>query len=109
MDLIGDSHYNETLRMWSRSIEYSWRACVRAGLHIPQNLSFGEMPQKMALSRPEGHCMPVFYELLVKKPERWLRRIFEYIGLPFNPDVLRHQDFVGQRIRVSKYWTNDNA
>ena len=102
MDFIGDSHYNESLRLWSRSMEYFWRACVRAGLHIPQNLSIGEVSQRVAQYRSQGHCMPVFYELLMKKPERWLRHIIEYIGLPFNPDVLRHQDFVGQRISVSK-------
>lgn len=83
-------------------MEYQWRACVRAGLHIPRNFSSIVNSAAEKIQVRQGHCMPVFYELLVKKPERWLRLVFEYIGLKFNPDVLHHQDFVGQRILVSK-------
>lgn len=54
----------------------------------------------------KGHCMPVFYELLVRDPELWLRRIYSFIDIPFNKDTLHHQDFVAGRVRLSKYFVS---
>ena len=55
----------------------------------------------------EGRCLPIFYEMLVQDPERWMRYVFEFLELPFLPDVLHHQEFVGTDgpagIRLSKY------
>ena len=55
----------------------------------------------------EGRCLPIFCEMLVQDPERWMRYVFEFLELPFLPDVLHHQEFVGRDgpagIRLSKY------
>ena len=39
-------------------------------------------------------CLPVYYERLVLDTERTVRRVLQFLGLPWTDAVLRHQDFV---------------
>jgi protein-tyrosine sulfotransferase len=44
----------------------------------------------------------VYYEQLVLHPEKEMRRILEYLGLPWNENVLKHEELIGKQISVSK-------
>lgn len=52
----------------------------------------------------EAHCMPVHYELLVKAPEYWMRRVFRFLNIPFDSRVLDYRQQIGHTggIRVSR-------
>ncbi|KAI6235724.1 Protein-tyrosine sulfotransferase [Aphelenchoides besseyi] len=47
-------------------------------------------------------CLMVFYEQLVLHPESEMRRILNYLGLPWNEQVLKHEELIGKQISVSK-------
>jgi len=40
------------------------------------------------LRRPEPQHFHVRYEALVKDPESWMRRIYDYVGVPFEKDTI---------------------
>ena len=78
IEIIPDVQYNLTMAAWSQSVERDLRICIRLGLYDPTKKD------------AEVHCMLVFYEPLVLYQERWLRHIFAFLGIAFNPDVLHH-------------------
>ncbi|CAG0914572.1 unnamed protein product [Notodromas monacha] len=41
-------------------------------------------------------CLPVFYEQLVLHPKPQLRRILEFLDLPWNENVLHHEKMIGK-------------
>ena len=51
-----------------------------------------------------ARCMPVHYELLVKKPEYWMKRVFRFLQIPFDSGVLNYREQIGKPggIRVSR-------
>ena len=97
---ILNASFDREMRYWSAFVEGKWRRCVQLGLHLylAPGAFRGSQHQKDRAS-----CMPVYYELLVQEPERWMRRVYEFIGLPFNSDVLRHEVFIRNRTRLSQY------
>jgi protein-tyrosine sulfotransferase len=48
------------------------------------------------------HCLPVYYEQLTLHPELWMKRILEFLELPWNDTVLHHEDYIGKEISLSK-------
>ncbi|WKY00373.1 hypothetical protein Q1695_014880 [Nippostrongylus brasiliensis] len=46
-------------------------------------------------------CLKVYYEQLVLHPEPQLRRILEFLNLPWNSSVLHHEQFIGKAISLS--------
>ena len=88
-------------------MEAKWRACVQLGLYASarrgkEKTHVGSAAEGASALTTTPRCMPVHYELLVQEPEKWMRRVYNYIGLPFNPDVLHHQNFIKKRIRLSR-------
>lgn len=47
-------------------------------------------------------CLMVYYEQLVLHPEKEMRRILEYLRLPWDESVLKHEELIGKQISVSK-------
>lgn len=50
---------------------------------------------------PEGSCLPVRYEQLVLHPEEEMRKLLSFLGLPWDPAVLHHEDLIGKAGGVS--------
>lgn len=49
-------------------------------------------------------CLAVFYEKLVQNPREWMAKILDFVGVPWNENVLHHSEFVGNGgIHLSKY------
>ena len=47
-------------------------------------------------------CHMIKYEELVNTPERTLRALVKFLGLEWHKDLLRHEQFVGERIKTSE-------
>lgn len=47
-------------------------------------------------------CLKVYYEQLVLHPEPQMRRILDFLGLPWNDSVLHHEQYIGNEISLSK-------
>lgn len=73
--------YRDCLTKWSRSIESMYGQC-----------------QQVAL---QGGCLPLRYEQLVLHPEEEMRKLLHFLGLPWDPAVLHHQDLIGKAGGVS--------
>ncbi|XP_015790257.1 protein-tyrosine sulfotransferase 1 [Tetranychus urticae] len=41
-----------------------------------------------------SYCLPVYYEQMVLKPELWLRKILEFLDVPWNDSVLNHEKLI---------------
>ncbi|XP_074642463.1 protein-tyrosine sulfotransferase 1-like [Tubulanus polymorphus] len=67
--------YRESLKKWSEAVEQMYYQCLRVG---------------------SARCMPVYYEQLVLHPEEWMRKIMEFLAIPWHDSVLNHQDYVGK-------------
>jgi cobalamin biosynthesis protein CobD/CbiB len=46
--------------------------------------------------------MPVYYEQLALHPREWMTKIVTFLDLPWNDTVLHHQDFIGDKISLSR-------
>ena len=53
----------------------------------------------------KARCMPVFYELFAIDPEKWMRRVFRFLEIPFHPGILNYSKLIGKPggIILSKY------
>ena len=107
--VVVNETFDKEMSNWNTHVEAKWRACVNLGLYNFASARRGkeeaheDSAAKGSLtSTTIPRCMPVFYELLVQEPEKWMRLVYDYIGLPFNPDVLHHQNFIKKRIRLSR-------
>ena len=73
--------YRGALKDWNRAIESMYNECQKAG---------------------EDTCLPVHYEQLVLHPESQMRRISEFLDLPWDENVLHHEKMVGGEVSLSK-------
>lgn len=48
-----------------------------------------------------GHCLRVPYEQLVLHPRLWMRRVLEFLELPWNETVLHHEQAINKPGGVS--------
>ncbi|XP_038059083.1 protein-tyrosine sulfotransferase 1-like [Patiria miniata] len=67
--------YRECLTKWSRTIEGMYNQCLQEGPEV---------------------CLPVYYEQLVLHSEDWMRKILEFLDLPWDDVVLHHESAVGK-------------
>ena len=83
---------------WNAGVKLAWENCVRLGVWRE-----GSHTRKSGLKK--GLCFPLYYELLLKNPEFWMRQLFKFLELPFDERVLRHHEFVNgsQIVRLSSY------
>ena len=72
--------YRGALRDWNKAIESMYSECKRAG----------------------DACLAVHYEQLVLHPEPQMRRILQFLEVPWDGNVLQHEKMVGNQISLSK-------
>lgn len=48
-------------------------------------------------------CLMVFYEKLVADPHEWMRRILEFLQIPWHDNVLHHHELINSEVSLSKY------
>ncbi|KFM77365.1 Protein-tyrosine sulfotransferase, partial [Stegodyphus mimosarum] len=77
MDL---NDYRQCLRRWSAAVHAMYSQCHLLGPRI---------------------CLPVHYEHLVLHPETSMRKILDFLDLPWNASVLHHELLVGKPGGVS--------
>lgn len=44
----------------------------------------------------------VYYEQLVLHPEKEMRKLLEFLNIPWNSSVLHHESLIGKDISLSK-------
>ena len=47
-------------------------------------------------------CLPVYYEKLVLKPGDEMKKILKFLDIPWDPAVLSHEKYIGEKISISK-------
>lgn len=72
--------YRGALRDWNKAMESMYGECKRAA----------------------EACLSVYYEQLVLHPESQMRRILQFLEVPWDGNVLRHEQMVGNEISLSK-------
>jgi protein-tyrosine sulfotransferase len=81
--ITGFNHnsYSDCFKRWNSIIENMFSQCVDMG---------------------KDTCLPVYYEQLVLHPEKELRNIFQFLKIQWNDAVLKHEEFIGNEISLSK-------
>lgn len=69
------SNFRQCMTKWNAAIETMYNQCLEVG---------------------ENKCLPVFYEKLVLQPSAYVRKILDFLEVPFNESVLHHQDFINK-------------
>ncbi|KAJ8312093.1 hypothetical protein KUTeg_009466 [Tegillarca granosa] len=69
------TNYKSCLTKWNMAMESMYAQCIHVGA---------------------SRCMPVYYEQLVLNPEVWMRRILQFLDIPWNSTVLHHEDYIGK-------------
>ncbi|XP_030637848.1 tyrosylprotein sulfotransferase 1, like [Chanos chanos] len=72
--------YKDCLAKWNRAVEMMYDQCLLA---------------------EKGSCLPVYYEQLVLYPERVMRQLLQFLGLPWNSAVLHHEELIGKAGGIS--------
>ena len=47
------------------------------------------------------NCLPVIYEQLVLHPEQWMRKILNFLEVPWNDRVLHHEAEINKKNGIS--------
>jgi protein-tyrosine sulfotransferase len=74
--------YRESFRNWNQFMEHMYSECMTVG---------------------PTHCLPVYYEQLVIKPEREMKRILQFFDIPWDESVLNHEKYIGNEVEISKF------
>ncbi|XP_051956512.1 protein-tyrosine sulfotransferase 1-like [Xyrauchen texanus] len=72
--------YRDCIVKWNRAVEVMYDQCLAA---------------------VDGSCLPVYYEQLVLYPEQVMRRLLQFLGLPWDTAVLHHERLIGKAGGVS--------
>ncbi|KAJ8681358.1 hypothetical protein QAD02_017145 [Eretmocerus hayati] len=67
------SSYRQCMIKWNQAISVMYKQCRELG------------PDK---------CLTVPYEQLVLHPREWMRKILDYLDVPWNESVLHHEEFI---------------
>lgn len=73
--------YRNCLQKWNVAMENMYSQCLRVG---------------------PTRCLPVYYEQLSLHPREWMMKIIKFLDLPWNETVLHHEDFIGEKISLSR-------
>ncbi|XP_039293013.1 protein-tyrosine sulfotransferase 1 [Nilaparvata lugens] len=69
------TNYRQCLGKWNEAISVMYERCGQVG---------------------PSRCMLVYYEQLVLHPEHWMRRILNFLDVPWNESVLHHEDLINK-------------
>ncbi|XP_055587575.1 protein-tyrosine sulfotransferase [Uranotaenia lowii] len=74
------SSYRQCMTKWNQAIQTMHEQCKEIG---------------------KDRCMIVYYEQLVLHPEEWMRKILNYLDIPWNDSVLHHEEFINKQNGVA--------
>lgn len=74
------SNYRQCMQKWNQAIQTMHEQCKEIG---------------------KDRCMMVYYEQLVLHPEEWMRKILEFLEIPWNDSVLHHEEFINKENGVA--------
>lgn len=63
------------LKDWNRAIQHMYEQCLGVG---------------------SSHCLPVYYEQLVLHPREEMKKILDFLDIPWNNIVLHHEQAIGK-------------
>lgn len=66
--------WHDCLSKWNMMIEKMYEECMELGSEA---------------------CMPVYYEQLVLHPEETMKKILQFLEIPWNDAVIHHEKFIG--------------
>lgn len=69
------TNYRQCMTKWNHAIEVMHNQCKEIG---------------------KERCMMVYYEQLVLHPEEWMRKILNFLNVPWNDSVLHHEEFINK-------------
>lgn len=69
------TNYRQCMTKWNHAIEVMHNQCKEIG---------------------KERCMMVYYEQLVLHPEEWMRKILNFLDVPWNDSVLHHEEFINK-------------
>uniref|UniRef100_A0A2M4A4C1 Protein-tyrosine sulfotransferase n=1 Tax=Anopheles triannulatus TaxID=58253 RepID=A0A2M4A4C1_9DIPT len=72
--------YRQCLTKWNQAIQTMHDQCKEIG---------------------NDRCMMVYYEQLVLHPEEWMRKILQFLDIPWNDSVLHHEEFINKENGVA--------
>ena len=75
------TNYEQCLKRWNSAIERMEKECNNMGPY---------------------RCLKVPYEQLVLQPNQWLPRILRYLDLRWHDSVLKHENFINDKISLSR-------
>ena len=73
--------YRQNFRLWNKGMEMMDEQCRQVGLK---------------------RCFAVFYEQLVLQPKKTIENILQFLDIPWNDNVLHHEELIGKKISLSK-------
>lgn len=74
------SNYRQCMTKWNQAIQTMHEQCKEIG---------------------KDRCMMVYYEQLVLHPEEWMRKILDFLDIPWNDSVLHHEEFINKENGVA--------
>ncbi|XP_001864662.2 protein-tyrosine sulfotransferase [Culex quinquefasciatus] len=74
------SNYRQCMTKWNQAIQTMHDQCKEIG---------------------KDRCMMVYYEQLVLHPEEWMRKILQFLDIPWNDSVLHHEEFINKENGVA--------
>ena len=73
-------NYRQCLEKWNQAMETMYYQCLRVGL---------------------SRCFPVYYEQLVLHPEVMMKKILDFLDIPWDDSVLHHDQYINKPGGVS--------
>ncbi len=73
--------YRQNLKLWNKGIETMYEQCQQIG---------------------SKQCLMVYYEQLVLQPKKTIENILKFLSIPWNDNVLHHEELIGKKISLSK-------
>lgn len=73
--------HRQNFKLWNKGIEIMYEQCTQVGA---------------------GQCLMVYYEQLVLQPKKTIESILKFLAIPWNDNVLHHEELIGKKISLSK-------
>ena len=73
--------HRQNFKLWNKGIETMYDQCQQVG------------PKQ---------CLLIYYEQLVLQPKKTIETILEFLNIPWDDNVLHHEELIGKKISLSK-------
>ena len=78
---VNSKNYMSAALFWNKVVTRMTRDCSMLGKH---------------------RCMEVQYEKLVRSPRVWMQTVLNFLGVPWNDNVLHHEAFINSEVPLSR-------